>query len=152
MEQGTDKQRLKQLRHPSQKERAQAYKRRAERRIKALESRKEGKSYEAIAVELGVSRSQVRKDVEAALAPINGYEREMASALRQAESQRLDWAAEVIKPQVADGNLRAVDRWIRVSAQRARLLGLELQPEIGGSAGKDGVVTVQVRYVDDVEP
>ncbi len=152
MEQEEGRQQLKQLRRTSREERVQAYRRRVERRIKAVELRNEGKSYRAIAVELGTSLTQAVNDVKVALAPLNKREREMAPELRQTEAQRLDMAAEAIRQQVAKGDLPAVDRWITVSARRAKLMGLDMPPEPVTKDEKDPQVTIQVRYVDDIKP
>jgi hypothetical protein len=40
----------------------------------------------------------------------------------------LDMATVAISPLVEEGNLKAIDRWLRISERRCRLLGLDKAP------------------------
>ncbi|MBA3945916.1 MAG: hypothetical protein H0X37_15290 [Herpetosiphonaceae bacterium] len=133
-------------------EQGKRYQVRVQRRTEALEMRKRGETYMAIAEALGISARQARVDVQIALTPEQGQERERAAELRAMEEQRLTMAVKAIEPKVKEGDLGAVGRWVQVSERRARLMGLDLPPQPATKGGNDGRVTIQVRYVDDVEP
>ncbi|UJP10633.1 hypothetical protein L2X99_02870 [Microbacterium sp. KUDC0406] len=55
---------------------------------------------------------------------------EAVDSLRQIESARLDAMQAALWPQALSGNARAIDTLIRLSARRARLMGLDTQQDI----------------------
>ena len=97
-----------------------------ERRIRAVTLRRAGVGYRAIAKELGVSVGRAWGLVDEALRAVlvDGTER-----LRQIEGERLDDAQRALWPAVVSGDLRAVDVFVRLSARRARLFGLDVEAE-----------------------
>jgi len=97
----------------------------AERRIKALEFRKAGASYRAIGSQLGVSEAQAHKDVMRALASLAKQELSSASEYRTMELERLDMAALAVVQRVKQGDLGAIDRWLRIIEARRKLLGID---------------------------
>lgn len=97
----------------------------AEKRQKCLELRKFGASFRSISEQQGISLGQVHKYVSDALAEINQLTATNAEELRQLELQRLDTATLAIAKLVKQGDLRAVDRWLRISERRSKLLGLD---------------------------
>lgn len=115
----------------------------AERRQRALELRKEAKSYRTIAAALGISVSTAHDDVQAALAELAAIELESAAELRTMELERLDLLAiealrimQATHPLVSGGKvfdgyaddgpkLGAIDRLLRISESRRKLLGLD---------------------------
>lgn len=108
-----------------------------ERRQKALQYRKAGASYRAIACrvrdELDLPKydeSQAHRDVRAALDELVRLTRLDAEEYRQLELERLDLALKAIASQVQQGNLFAVDRWLRLSESRRKLLGLDAPLQI----------------------
>lgn len=98
----------------------------AERRARAINLRRGGASYRDIARQLGVSTTRAWELVGDALGAV---EVDAVDRLRQIESERLDAAQMALWPRVATGDPRAVDAFVRLSARRARLLGLDLQPD-----------------------
>jgi len=119
-----------------------------DREAQALELRKAGASFPAIGQALGISDEGARKAVSRALARIAQQTDEAAAELRALELERLDMAQLAIARQVQQGNFGAIDRWIRLSERRAKLLGLDapvrqdVQATIGyivdlGDAGSD---------------
>jgi basic membrane lipoprotein Med (substrate-binding protein (PBP1-ABC) superfamily) len=64
-----------------------------------------------------------------------------------AEISRLDIATEAIAEQVKEGNFYAIDRWLKISERRSKLLGLEdklkLAVEITGNNGDAVNIRVQ---------
>ena len=62
---------------------------------------------------------------------------ETADHLRQRESERLDRAQLAIWPALQRGDLGAVEKFVRLSARRAALLGLDL-PTKTELTGRDG--------------
>jgi hypothetical protein len=94
-----------------------------ERRRRALELRRAGATYEQIAAALGYfdssgARKAVKKGLRQTLA-------EPAAELRQLELLRLDRLHETLWPRAVAGQVRAIDRVLRIMARRAALLGLD---------------------------
>jgi prolyl-tRNA synthetase len=102
----------------------------AERRVKALALRKMRKSYREIGKALGVSYKTVERDVKAALADLTKASESEAEDLRALELASLDAAAAAIAKMVLAGNLAAIDRWLKLSESRRKLLGLDAAQEI----------------------
>jgi hypothetical protein len=97
----------------------------AERRLKALQLRTAGMPYRAIATQLGVSHQQAYEDVQRELKAIAEQSAEEAQAVRQLDLERLDAMTIAIWGQVRAGNLGAIDRALRISERRAKLLGID---------------------------
>lgn len=97
-----------------------------ERRIRAVNLRRAGADYRSIARSLGVSVSTAWRLVDDALrlVLVDGTER-----LRQIEGERLDDAQRAMWPAVLSGDVRAVDVFVRLSARRARMFGLDIEAE-----------------------
>lgn len=94
-----------------------------EKQRQALELRKGGVSYAAIATRLGYrGASGAWHAVRAALRKTL---QEPADELRQLELERLDGMLLGIAPQVSRGNFGAIDRALKIMERRARLLGLD---------------------------
>lgn len=94
----------------------------ASRRLRCIELAGEGKTYEQIAAEVGfANKSSARKAVVAALAA-----REVAAVddLRRLEIGRLDALQAASWEDALGGNVRAVDRILRIITLRAKILGL----------------------------
>lgn len=99
----------------------------AERRKRALDMRIKGYSLQQIADELGVAIGTVHIDLNETFKDLHQKTIESGETLRELELQRLDMALHAIALQVASGDLGAIDRWIKLSERRAKLLGLDLQ-------------------------
>jgi hypothetical protein len=97
----------------------------AEKRQKCLELRKCGGSFRFIAEQQGISLGLAHKYIADALSEINGLMAQDAEQLRELELQRLDTATLAIAKLVRQGHLGAVDRWLRISERRSKLLGLD---------------------------
>jgi hypothetical protein len=97
----------------------------AERRVKALELRKAGKTYREIGRALGYSEQRAHKLVTAELSRLNAQRVEQAKEVTRLELERLDalWAG--VWTQAKRGNGAAVDRALSIMQRRARLLGLD---------------------------
>lgn len=129
----------------------------AERRVKALDYRKAGASFRAIGEQLGVSVKTAHQDVQQALADLAELEQASAAEYRALELARLDdlaiAAARILQAEhplvsggkvlsrfTADGKaigltdngpkLAAIDRLIRISESRRKLLGLDAPAKI----------------------
>ncbi len=97
----------------------------AEKKQKCLELRKCGGSFRFIAEQQNISLGQVHKYVSDALSEISQLTANDAEQLRELELQRLDTATLAIAKLVRQGHLGAVDRWLRISERRSKLLGLD---------------------------
>ena len=89
--------------------------------------RREGATLESIATRLGVSRAAVRKmiarEVSALASEMQPDERRMVHA----EALMDVWR--VLHGPASQGDLAAIDRFLRVEERLSRLLGLDRQPE-----------------------
>ena len=98
---------------------------------RAIELRITGATYAQIADELGyASKGPAHKAV------IRGLRRwgtEPAEELRKLEAARLDAATAAIWPKVEEGDLPAIAVYLRISARRARMLGLDPPQEFRGT-------------------
>lgn len=110
-----------------------------DRQLKALELRKAGVSYQAIADQLGFrSRGSAHNAV---MAVLRKTLQEPADEVRQLELERLDALLMGMYPQARKGNQGAVDRCLRIMERRAKLLGLDA-PTKAELSGKDGAPLV----------
>lgn len=118
----------------------------AQRQRKALELRRAGASYRAIADALGCATATAHDDVRAALALLAAETRAEAEQLRALEVERLDavmmghWTAAT-----ARGDVDAARIVLRCIEQRSRLLGLAVQPD---APALDGLMDVILRWSD----
>ena len=102
-----------------------------ERSLKALELRKTGMRYEAIAKQLGyTSRGTAHKAVMKELELLAQECQEEAAKVRDLELARLDELYLKAWEAVEDGNIAAIDRCLRVQERRAKLLGLDAAEKV----------------------
>ncbi|KKL05285.1 hypothetical protein LCGC14_2607560 [marine sediment metagenome] len=103
---------------------------RMERRHAVLEFRKQGLSYRVIAGKLeeagidSVSHQTVKTDCKTALAELAADNMETTEELRQLMLERHDMALEGLHKRVADGDPQAVNAFIAVNKEIAKLTGL----------------------------
>lgn len=128
-----------------------------ERRVKALELRKAGLSYRAIAAALDVSEPTAHKDVHTVLARLAKQADGKGEEYRQLELERLDaliasvWSqARGNKKEGIPPDLAAMDRLMRLMQQRARLMGLDAPVTVKHTGtGKDGEIEFNVNDARD---
>lgn len=102
----------------------------AKRAAKALRLRAMRVSYDEIARQCGyASRGAAHQAVKRALAAIP---REAAKELRTSELEGLDIAERALAARLARGDLRAIDRMLRIKDMRAKLTGLYEEHEDSG--------------------
>ena len=102
-----------------------------ERALKALELRKKGMRYEQIAQQLGYSnRGNAHKAVMKELELLAKECREEAAQVRDLELQRLDDLFLAAWKAIADGSESAIDRALRVSESRRKLMGLDAAQKV----------------------
>jgi orotate phosphoribosyltransferase-like protein len=97
-----------------------------ERQEKALQLRRSGLSIREIASRLETSPATIHGDIKTMLAEAIKENVDNAEQLRALEVERLDRMTLVLQPQVNNGHLGAIDRAIRISERRAKLLGLDM--------------------------
>lgn len=120
----------------------------AERRQQALELRKQGYSYRAIGRVLEVSHQTAANDVKAALAELDKIERLEASEMRRLMAERIDMARHAIAVEVISGNMGAVDRWIKLNEQEAKLFGLNEPEKIGFTFEPEMLAAMQILNIE----
>ena len=116
----------------------------AARREKALELRAKGMSIRAIAGRLGVSKSQVQRDIEKELRAAAEGRRKIAELIIDLELAKLDALEKTAWEHITDGELSAIDRVLRSMERRAKLLGLDKTGE-GGDTGSLGDLVAAIR-------
>jgi len=129
----------------------------AARDEKILDLRRRGWSFRRIAAAAGIGRSTACKVVHAHLDIIAAECSEHTQEIRAQEIERLDACVEAIWSQVVDdGNLQAIDRILRLSAQRASLLGLNAPTKVAatdptGKHAAPAVVTFDLSRLSDAK-
>jgi len=97
--------------------------------VRALELKKSGASYQAIADALGFkARSHAYSLVMEGLADLDALSEESAAELRRVELERLD--AMTLSLWEERSNPRVTDSLLRISERRARLLGIDAPEKI----------------------
>ena len=116
----------------------------------ALQLRHAGASYRAIANQLGISAPYAYRLVSDALAELAAQTMDKASELRQLESERLDRLFLAVYQDAVKGDLKAMDRALKIIQQRAKLFGLEApqQHQISGAGGG----ALKIEWVSPVQP
>lgn len=94
-------------------------------RQRVLELRRQGVTIRAIADQVGKSSTRVHQVLLAALQQIAKETEVEVRELRMLENDRLDRALQAIWPGVEAGDLKAIDRLIRIIERRSRLFGLD---------------------------
>ena len=112
----------------------------AARREKALELRASGQSIRAIADQLGVSKSQVQRDIEKELQAAAADRKKIAGHIIDLELVKLDALEKTAWEHIQDGELSAIDRVLRSMERRAKLLGLDKTGEAGDAGSLDDLV------------
>jgi hypothetical protein len=119
-----------------------------EREVKALDLRRDGKSYQQIADELCISKSGAQKLVVRAYNRSLKIANETAEFNRKLDLERLDLALVQVMNQIAAGELKAVDRLVAITDRRAKLLGLDAPTKI---APTDPTGTMPYAGLSDAE-
>lgn len=99
----------------------------AARKHEAVQLRIAGLSYYQIGQRIGVSEQEAGQLVRATM---HAAEVADAEKLRAMENARLDTAQARIWPKVLDGDLKAVDSFVRLSARRAAMNGLDAPRDV----------------------
>lgn len=99
--------------------------RKVENQARALELRRAGLGFEAIGAQLGIKKSQAHRLVVSGLAEARAQVAASADELRSEELSRLDGMLMGLWPRARKGEVAAVDRVLKISERRAKLLGLD---------------------------
>jgi len=97
----------------------------AEATIKALQLRKAGLTQREIAEQIERSPGYVNKLLKGAMEEFRNVTAEEADDLRALQAVRLEHAMRSIWADVIRGDLRAVDRFLRICQRQAALFGLD---------------------------
>lgn len=104
----------------------------ARRRNKVLELRMKGLTIRQIAeeAEVKVSPAQVHRDLERSMSELRKLELQEADELRTIELLRLEALQKALWDTAMGGDVGAVDRLIRLSERRSKLLGLDAPTKV----------------------
>lgn len=133
----------------------------AERRNFVLAQRKAGYTYRQIAAQAiakfgaknlpnNYGERYAHKDVKFELDRLRAGTRETTKNLVRLEVERLDVALRAIAQKVQRGNLQAVDRWVRLSETRRKLLGLD-SPQEHKLSGTEPDGAIKIEHSTDPE-
>lgn len=112
--------------------------RRLQLQARALELRRGGDGYEAIAEKLGIGKSSAHRMVEAAMAGARAQISASVDELRADELTRLDGMLAKLWPKVTDDpDVAVIDRIIKIGERRAKLLGLDAPVRTAIQGGGD---------------
>ncbi len=92
-------------------------------KIKVLELRGQYLSFRAISAQLGIGLATAHDYFREAMTDLKAVETREALEVRIIETENLDLASAAIREKVLAGDLPAIDRWLRISIQRAALWG-----------------------------
>jgi hypothetical protein len=121
----------------------------AERRLKSVELRSAGLSYRQIGRQLGVSHTLARRDVLAGLKAAQKELGQRSLRLFALEYMRLELPVSQLAVKIMQGDLDAVDVWIKLSESRRELLGLDAPKRTGQThAGEVITQIIEVPYRD----
>jgi hypothetical protein len=95
------------------------------RRARAIKLRVEGNTYQQIADKLECSLYTAHTDVQAVLQERREQAAEDADQVRDVELERLDLGIALVVKQIGKGNLAAVDRLVKLTERRCKMLGLD---------------------------
>lgn len=109
----------------------------AVRRAQCVGLRLQGFTYARIGARLGIAESTAHEHVRRAMLALAAETNAEAEQLRALESARLDAAQVAIWDRAMQGDLAAVDTFVKLSARRCALWGLDVQPGVRGDAAAD---------------
>lgn len=96
-----------------------------ERELRALELRRAGCSYREIAQTMGLSISKVHRHVKRAYDRLLHQVEDAAEDVRAVELDRLDRLLRGIWQRAAGGDVRAIDRVLKIMERRAAIMGTD---------------------------
>lgn len=124
----------------------------AERRVQVLRLRKEGKTYEQIGTELGISDDTARNDCLAAIRSIEWTQEEAAMEVRELVKHRNDELINSLYEKALNGDYGAVDRIIRINEQLLDIVGGKItRHDVTSGGGKLGTSITTVEVILDVD-
>src|SRR5688572_9397209 len=97
----------------------------AERRVRALQLRRQGHTFQQIGAALGCSTQRAFKIIADELKKINEHRADLIVEVVQLELARLDSLQTAVWPKAMAGDTKAVERILGIMERRARLLGLD---------------------------
>jgi hypothetical protein len=116
---------------------------------RALALRVEGKTLQAIADELDVSKTTAHNIVVGALNEVRATNKELAQLHLQLELERCDQLQAALAEKIAKGDVRAVEASIKVMDRRAKLLGLDAAQKLEHAGPDGGPINVDATSILD---
>lgn len=111
----------------------------SEARIEAFKLYKSGLSYRQIAARLNLSSTTVFEYVKEELDLLAEERRALGMQILELEIKRLDGMVAVLEPMVEEGDLNAMDRYLKVMERRAKYCALDSAQKIK----HEGTVTLE---------
>ena len=123
----------------------------AERRTRALELRKAGKTFRQIGQEMGISEQRAHRIVTQELQRLNAKRAEQAAEVIRLEMERLDTLLAGVWPEAKSGEGPAVDRALAIMNRRSRLVGLDAPERRELTGGRGGPLSIRLEEMSDAE-
>ena len=126
----------------------------AARRKTALELHVEGRTFEAIGRELGVSRQRAHQLVQEQIAEAAAERAQLATRALDTDLERIDFVMRSLAPKVEAGDDKAAQAYLRALERRSKLLGLDAPVRTDATttlSGPDGgavPVAVEIAQTD----
>lgn len=90
----------------------------------ALKLRAKGYTFERVAGEMGISETTARGLVKEGLTRLREENLVTAEDMRQQIQARLEWAADAISSKVQAGDVYAIEKWVMIQREIAKLYGV----------------------------
>lgn len=98
---------------------------RAERRAKAIELRKQGKKWDEIGAALGITRQSAQEMVGRVLDNINAYTVDQVNELREDQLEKVRTLTAVLWEPALQRDVQSLDRVVKLLEREAKLAGLD---------------------------
>lgn len=109
----------------------------AEKKLEIMRLRRDGYTFREIGQELNCTPQYCHRVITECLEKLATKYVNAAAQLRELEAERLDRAHRAAWPKAIKGDLRAIDRVLKIMERRAKLYGLDA-PQKRELTGKDG--------------
>jgi len=109
----------------------------AEKKLEIMRLRRDGCTFREIGQQLNCTPQYCHRVITECLEKLATEYVNTAAQLREMEAARLDAAQLAVWPKAIKGDLRAIDRVLRIMERRAKLYGLDA-PQKRELTGKDG--------------
>lgn len=121
-----------------------------ERRLRALDLRKAGLTYQQIAKTMNLTRREANSLVTQALRELWDKSVDVTDELRQLELARYETITLKLWPRVLEGQIPAIETFLRVSKARREMMGLDVPVQVDVTSGGEPIGASVDRIREDI--